>query len=867
MTKYTRLPDYDLEMQKITVDDCDETKQGDAGGRTELSNNQSLKEENKNLTSPNNTEQNLILGSLFTLLVVSTPSAFKIILKQMREFEKELYVNFENNYSEPLNKNILILAHNAATQKGNTIVGFENQSMPTTDLLSLTSLVNRGVAGVSYPIMADKDKDKDKVKNWFVNHGAASNKISSPLKVESELNEINTWIEQNPGSLVYIRFSNQEGTVIGKPWATEDQKQGFSDMIKNTFAGKLFTRTDLHKYREDCVDMPYREDCADMPSKEWLLLNGYSVIAVTEKMGGNLVTIPDVDTYTNKKDEDRASLLSFVGSWFQRNGIIKTGDIEEINNGHNHEGVIIGMDFLDKDDPRIIEKSMRDKLEWEQNMSMFEGILPFSRGIPSIMAFCFGLILNEAPTIFAISNAIQKASLNNQYIKNLDANIESMITNIDATDLELFKKNNKMQRRDNDKDLIIDYCKHQALEKITRDTLIAGISATTALGGSITSLSNMFPKDSSLIGIIGVTILVLGLAGTSFGVVANRNELWNKLDKVLEGKEDLIKNKVTSLSSPDIEQGLSTTEFTIEQGLQAKQDAALLASISDIIYTMNLVSKFGAMGKYSFSSANIISGAFGAAAAGASGLMNIVKSYKDTNENYENLPKYIVNLLVAKTDIYKKSFFSKDSKLDNYVKNNYELGNNEVRDYLNELEGGECKKVIRQCFEHYLKEDIEAYLKKQKKEPDDEGIKSYIKERATTNAWRNNFFSSLISVAKFSGALLTASSVVPLPIRNTTLSFAAAVGAAGLLGAVLNANHNEYEFSREINQLFNSNEGNKYKEISAEAMKKLVAEFKGIATREGEKTKNSVAGGVVVEKLKEGEKSKGVKVEEGSGRG
>ena len=841
----------------ILGDDTGETKEDNKEEETKES-SQSSTEENKNLTAPDNTVLKLILGSFATVLAASTPAVIKVWTTQAKKFEEGLYVNLNNNSSEPLNKNTFIVAHNVGTNEGDTISGFENQQMPTESLLDLTSSLNGGVACVHYPIISDRDSS-----SWHVNHGGVSDKISSPLQVKSELDKIKKWLDENQNSIVFTRFSNQEGAIGGNPWATEDQKQSFSQMIENVFGEKLFTRNDLNNYHAEHTGMP---------SQKWLLDNNYSIIAVTEKMGGNLLTIPAVNIehnqdynpgepinpeYIQQTGEDRAPLLHFVGSYFEKIGFIQTGSIDE----KLHSGFkgMIGMDFLAENDPRLVEPSMRDKLTWEQNMSMFEGILPFNRGAPSIMAFYFGLILNEAPAIFAISNAIHKASLNNQYIKNLDTNIESLINNIDAADLELFKKNNELKNcnncnknnelknRNNDEDLIKDYCRHQMLEKITRDTLIAGLSTTTALGGSITSLSKMFPKDSSLIGIIGVTILVLGLVGTSYGVIANRNQLWSKLDGVLEDKKDLIQNKLTSLS-PDIEQGLSpklSENLTIEQGLQAKQDAAMLASISDIIYTMSLVSKFGAMGKYSSSLANNISGGFGAAAAAASSIMSFKKSFKDTKDAYENLPKYIENLLVAKTDIHKKSYFSGDSKLDNYVKSNFELRDKKaVRDYLNGLEGGEFKKVIRQCFNHYLKEDIEAYLKKQTKKLDDEGIKSYIKERATTDAFRNNFYSSLIGVAKLSGAFLGASSVAPISARPAILLTAAGVGVAGLLGAYANAKYNEFGFSREIGKLFDSNEDNKYKKlfdwnednkykkISAEDMKSLVAEVKEIVTKE-----------------------------------
>jgi len=828
----------------ILGDDTGEIKEDHNEGETKESPQPST-EENKNLTAPDNTVLNLIRGSIATVLAASTPAVIKVWTTQAKKFEEGLYVNLNNNSSEPLNENTFIVAHNVGTNEGDTIPGFENQQMPTKSLLDLTSSLNGGVACVHYPIISDRDSS-----SWHVNHGGVSDKISPPLQVKSELDKIKKWLDENQNSIVFTRFSNQEGAVVGNPWATEDQKQSFSQMLENVFGEKLFTRNDLNNYRAEH---------SGLPSQKWLLDNKYSIIAVTEKMGGNLLTIPAVDIehnqdynpgepinpeYIQQTGEDRAPFLRFVGSYFEKIGFIQTDSIDE----KLHSGFkgMIGMDFLAENDPRLVEPSMRDKLTWEQNMSMFEGILPFSRGAPSIMAFYFGLILNEAPAIFAISNAIHKASLNNQYIKNLDTNIESLINNIDVADLELFKKNNNSQDRNNDENLIKDYCKHQMLEKVTRDTLIAGLSTTTALGGSITSLSKMFPKDSSLIGIIGVTILVLGLVGTSYGVIANRNELWSKLDGVLEDKKDLIENKLTSLS-PDIEQGLSpklSEKLTIEQALQAKQDVAMLASISDIIYTMSLVSKFGAMGKYSSSLANNISGGFGAAAAAASSIISLEKSFKDNKDAYKNLPKYIENLLVAKTDIHKKSYFSRDSKLDNYVKNNFELGDTKVRDYLNGLEGGEFKKVIRQCFNHYLKKDIEAYLKKQKKQPDDEGIKSYIKERATTDAFRNNFYSSLIAGAKLSGALLGVSSVVPVSTRPAILLTAAGVGVAGLLGAFVNAKYNEFGFSREIGKLFDSNEDNKYKklfdwnednkykEISAEDMKSLVAEVKEIVTKE-----------------------------------
>ena len=75
--------------------------------------------------------------------------------------------------------------------------------------------------------------------------------------------------------------------------------------------------------------------------------------------------------------------------------------------------------------------------------------------------------------------------------------------------------------------------------------------------------------------------------------------------------------------------------------------------------------------------------------------MSFEKSFKDKKDAYENLPKYIENLLVAKTDIHKKSYFSRDSKLDNYVKNNtleFKLGYSHTKNIL----------LPTQITDHYL---------------------------------------------------------------------------------------------------------------------------------------------------------------------
>lgn len=754
------------------------------------SNPASLKDEYTKKREAQELEKKMAAAAVTVGVAAAIYPASKVEETQSKAFDKSLYRVLNTDPNTPLNKDTLLVAHNAGTNEGSTIPGFENQQMSTDGLLDLTARINGGIACVQYPVAVEDG-------NWVVNHGGVSDG-SKELAFQSQLDEIKAWEEENPGSIVIIQVSDQTGVMDGTLTSSED-KALFASMVDAEFGNKAFSYSDLQKYQG-------KNDTSDMPSKEWLVKHGYTTIVITGGLDGYESTIPAVviqqgqyvnadkpfqDKYMQVHDESRAPLLYFING-IEKLGIIDTKDADRL---FSRPGMV-KLDHLQPNDPRLVDPSNRDQLIDDPDMSAFGGLVQLDRSEASIAAFTLGLTLDETSAAFAIANALYKSYLNNNYIKNIDKTITSMVNAIDLAELELFKKNNKKYKDLEGEALIEAYCRTKVYAKITRDTMLAGLTATASLSSSIYSTSLLFPPVAPIIATAGIIAGGVGALGTAGGVAFNRYKLGQEIDHAIKINQELMIDKVEQLKSP-------SKDFDMMSALEDRQAGATLDRASDSLTTASLLFRLTAMGKYAIPAAQVVAGGVSAGYIGALSLINIVKDARERQKNYENLPKYTAKLLMS--DIYKAKFlFFGDSKLDEYVKQTCDLDGVKVRDYLDGLDDSAFTKLVTDCSNHYLKEDIDDYLKKNKLMNDEEGINAYIKDRISKDVFRSSLLSSIIATTKLSAAVSTAGFAVPTPASPLVVLGGAGIMAAGVVAAPISAKLQERKFLKGVEKLLDA---------------------------------------------------------------
>ena len=238
---------------------------------------------------------------------------------------------------------------------------------------------------------------------------------------------------------------------------------------------------------------------------------------------------------------------------------------------------------------------------------------------------------------------------------------------------------------------------------------------------------------------------------------------------------------------------------------------------SDSLLASSLFFRVGAMAKYAVSTIGLIAGGIGSVFTGISSAVDLVKGARQRQKNYDNLPKYMAGLLVE--NIYQKKFiFFGKSKLDKYVEDNYKLSGKKAKEYLNNLDDEQFKKLSVNCVEYYLKQDIEKFLASKKLEANEDNLNKYLKNKVSKSIFRSTLWSSSIATLKLSAATLSPGFLFP-PLSGIFMAGAGAVLISGAVGGAINAKLQERKFLNKTEKLLNNDP--EITDIEREDIKKI----------------------------------------------
>jgi len=746
----------------------------------------SLKEYYKETEKKQKTEHKIAAIAGATAVAGSAYPVAEVGITQTKSFDTSLYKDLNPDKNTPLNKDTIVIAHNAGDNTGDTLPGLSNQQMSTNQLLTLTSNVNGGIAAVQFPTAIGSDGQ------WDVNHGGISDG-SPPTTLESQFSTINTWAEQNPNSIVLIQVSNQGSSD------TPEQQAQFDQIAKEQFGDSLFTQQDLQEYQAE-------NHTTNMPSQQWLTDHGYHEVIVSEGINSNGSSIPassfeqsqyyntdnpNHSQFTQYHNEDRAPLLYFLhGIGLEKIPIIDTNTSDQLSS----QPGFIALDNLQPNDPRLVDPSKRNQLIYDPDMSMFGGLVEANRGAESIAAFTFGLTLSEASASFAIANSLYKAYQNHDYIKNLGKNIQIMVSTIDKADLDIFKEKNKRYQKLDNKELIHSFCKEKVYKKITTDTIIAGISGTSSITGATSSLGAMIPPIAPITTAITILGAGTGLLGTAAGVAYNRFKLQKNIDQAFEQNKELIEYKANNSNH---------LELDAEKILREKKTDSILDQTSESLQATSLFFRVSGMAKYAVSTIGLMAGGIGSVFTGFSGALDLAKGSRQRQKNYENIPKYVAGLLIE--NIYQKPYlFFGESKLEKYVKKSFQLNGKKLSEYINDLDDEKFKQLSSDCAEFYLKQDMEKFLTSKKLNNNEDNINKYIKHKVGKNIFRSSLWSSTVASLKLSAAVVSPAFLMP-PLSGFFMSAAGGILATTIIAGPIHAELQKRKFLNKTDLILNNN--------------------------------------------------------------
>lgn len=573
----------------------------------------------------------------------------------------------------PINQMVFIGAHNSGSEPGSgTRLINSNQTMMPYDILSQTP-----ARALTFQVENDNGV-------FITNHGAGmspimiDHSIQAPETLQSQLDSVKQWLAQ-PGN-------NDQVVVIelGNNATTPHDQAAINGLLRQTFGKTLF---DMHDYYS-------AETQGSWPTIHQLVSHNKHVIVLGSGMGFYDAAIPSAYVSTaflhpvadapaamqwHMFGEDRTLLGNLVGPTAtsglpadkQFTGSLDTQQVDQlIKDAHGH-GVMLHLDQISPNDPRLMTPEMRDQMGFDPNISLFNGLIQINRGVASTAIFSLGVFADTAAGTFAIAEGTLKAYQHYQFIQNAGKNFLQALKKVDLVDLAEFQRKQlkKQTGQDQLKDLGVDYlsayCRKTLLDKITTDTVLAGTVGTTTMAGAIFSAGLLFPPIFLITSLLAVVTVSAGTLITSLATYLNRRALNNKLDQVLE--QTALKTKLnekldslkTSMSM------LGTTEYRMKA--KAKKTDKHLSTASSGLLGLTLALRIGSLAKYAVSIAGVISSGIITIGMFFRSGLDSVMNYRNRQTHLDNLPKLIAQLVLPPIDTRSFILFG-ETALEKYVR-------------------------------------------------------------------------------------------------------------------------------------------------------------------------------------------------------
>lgn len=707
----------------------------------------------------------------------------------------------------PINEMPIINAHNAGTDfRQGTLFFNANQDMTTADLLNNTP--TRGVE-----ISINKDPTNGQL---IINHGADVSPTMidpsvQPLTLESELGTVSNWLNQpqNQNQVIVIELSNH---------ANGDQDiDKINAIFQQNFGNSVYTSSDLYQDANTKGRWPTIDELT-ASGKHVIILGRGSTDAMPDVISNNICIH---DNFGYPSNFNLPSNMIWNDTWEDRTmiGYLGSATNPEIMGTLNTEqtdklidsGGLIKLDQISPNDPRLIDPSQRDKMALDPDVTLFDGTVHINRGVASALIFGAGLGMDTATGSLSLAYMAYQIYSNEQFIKYSKKNMADAMERLDGIEFRKYlEKKNKNTADGTD---IIDFQKTLLKNKITRQTLEAGIANSSALAGTIFGMGILFPPILPVVSIISLATAAFGITATGLAAIVNRIRLGRSLDDSSDEEgfkklKNLSENSATKFNEKNLDSTYRETE----------------PKITSKLLNFILFFRISAMAKYAMPVIGSISSGVMIFLMGIRSIIDIRRNHRNRQKKYNLFPGYLKSLFNDSSKIGKKKYFIfGESTLDGYLKHNYHkilndasiatFTDEEKKQYENIGPKAFWKDLTDKCPEKLhriqihiaseeLRESYSRYLEQKKSENSPESVKNFIKDRMKSDISRDIRYSGYTNSFKIALLIVGIGSAFFPPFTAFFLAAAAATLLTGYIVTKAVSRREQNKFEEKINNLY-----------------------------------------------------------------
>ena len=723
----------------------------------------------------------------------------------------------------PIDQIKIFAAHNteAVPGKGSLPLLATNQNMDLEDILDKTPI--RGF-----------DLDLHQHNGEIViNHGGIFDATVSDEnipKLDNVLKTMNNWLEEpgNHDEVLFLNFENRGNLV--------------SDTLENAFGRDAVL--DFHEYS----NMATRFGRA--PTIEEIRAYGFKVVDFSHNQHLGTGTgetgfhnMPLESVWEDRTLMEQGNNMDLEFGEFSTDDIaphITTDQIDEIMNAPG--GKWISLDQVSPNDPRFFKPEDRDGLALNPDLKLMGLFYESDEAFQSAL-LGFGTTTAGATAALALAGGAYQGFLNEKKIRNQD---KLMPGHLKAMELAAILQKRKSSKKHAGKPLgekitldeVKNLYKQNQLKTMTKDTIMAGASATVSLTGSVLALGMLFPPLMPAFGGVSAGVAGTGTIASLLATVGNRKRLGKAINdafdnpgvlKALQERVDAMNKEIANCakSRGDIDELLSSMVSKREEGER-------LLKASTVMLSTSLVARASGMSKYGMPALGTAAMGVGASITGVLVALSGAMNFRDRRGKLQNLSQTTSEVLrpdYGRKQKRKLGLFG-DTAFQRFLKKN----RTEVIEDLS-LKPGCTNKEISFAFslpgnetklEHYLRgfakkewlKDLSTFANEQKPKQnfaeirkDSEALKTLLKQYAIKRVGdfaHNDTFSEgrsgtlkLALIGAFSGIFF-------LPM----LGVAAGVAGIGLGVSKGVAIHERGEFTKKLTELLDNDPGDNVENIA-----------------------------------------------------
>ncbi|WP_448215419.1 hypothetical protein [Endozoicomonas sp. 2B-B] len=413
---------------------------------------------------------------------------------------------------------------------------------------------------------------------------------------------------------------------------------------------------------------------------------------------------------------------------------ITTDRIDEIMD--SPDGKWVSLDQVSPDDSRFFKPEDRDELALKPDLKLMGLFYESNEDFQSAL-LGFGTTTAGATASLALAGGAYQGFLNEKKIRNQDKLTPEHLKAMELTAILQKRKNSKKHAgKPLGKKVTLEEVKNlykqNQLKAITKDTIMAGASATVSLTGSALALGMLFPPLMPAFGGVSVGVAGTGTIATIMATVGNRKRLGKAIDEAFKnpGVLKALQERVDAMNL-EIEQCANSSghvDELLSSMVSDREKGERLLKASTVMLSTSLVARASGMSKYGMPALGTAAMGVGATITGVLVALSAALNFRHRHSKLKSLPQTTSEVLrpdYGRKQKRKLGLFG-DTAFQRFLKKNRtkvikDLGlkpgcTNKEISFAFSLPGNETKLefYLRGFAEKEWLKDLTAFAKKQK---------------------------------------------------------------------------------------------------------------------------------------------------------